>query len=219
MIDVSLIDNNMLSLNFQPIWINQILDLIRNELNNSIENRKQMLDLRSFPGSDQMLFGDPERLYQAFRNILSNAIKFTPDGGKIMVDGRTLPGFSGSDCELIPELASPLRIRKQFLRNLGNWAMHRCIPVEKPSSKVAGRDWAYPSQKASSRRIGELFGWNPRVMMKRAVQAQPSTFFYQFVPNLPTPNSPSYLVLKSNLKRNRTSIYVKKNSRTDRFTA
>ena len=93
MIDVSLIDNNLLSLNFQPIWINQILGLIRNELNDSITTRKQILDLRSFPGGDQMLFGDPERLYQAFHNILSNAIKFTPDGGKITVDGRILPGF------------------------------------------------------------------------------------------------------------------------------
>ena len=93
MIDVSLIDNNMLSLNFQPIWIHQILGLIRNELDASITNRNQVLDIRQFPGSDQMLFGDPERLYQAFRNILSNAIKFTPDEGKITVDGRTLPGF------------------------------------------------------------------------------------------------------------------------------
>ena len=93
MIDVSLIDNNMLSLNYQPIWMNQILGLIQNELNNSITNRSLILDRRMFPGGDQMLFGDPERLYQAFRNILSNAIKFTPDGGKIIIDGRTLPGF------------------------------------------------------------------------------------------------------------------------------
>ena len=93
MIDVSLIDNNMLSLNFQPIWINQILGLIRNDVHDSITNRNQILDMHSFPGGDQMLFGDPERLYQAFGNILANAIKFTPDGGKITIDGRTLPGF------------------------------------------------------------------------------------------------------------------------------
>jgi signal transduction histidine kinase len=93
MIDVSLIDNNLLALNFQPIWLNQILILVKNELNDSFTNRKQTFDLKMFAGSEQMLFGDPERLYQAFRNVLSNAIKFTPDGGKITVDGRILPGF------------------------------------------------------------------------------------------------------------------------------
>jgi len=93
MIDVSLIDNHLLDLSFQPFWLNQILNSIRNELVASVVTRRQGVDLRPFPGSDQMLFGDPERLYQAFRNLLSNAIKFTPDGGKITVDGRLLPGF------------------------------------------------------------------------------------------------------------------------------
>ncbi len=93
MVDVSLIDNNLMSLNFQPFWIGQMISLIRDELVGSIVSRRQTLDVRPFPGRDQMLFGDPERIYQAFRNILSNAIKYTPDGGKICVDGRTLPGF------------------------------------------------------------------------------------------------------------------------------
>jgi signal transduction histidine kinase len=93
MIDVSLIDNNLLALNFQPLWLNQLFTLARNELVASFVNRKQNLELRSFPGNDQMIFGDPERLYQALRNLLSNAIKYTPDGGKIIVDGRHLPGF------------------------------------------------------------------------------------------------------------------------------
>jgi signal transduction histidine kinase len=93
MIDVSLIDNNLLALNFQPIWINQILHLILKEFGDTVSSRQQNFILNPFPGADQMLFGDPERLYQAFRNIISNAIKFTPDGGKITVDGRLLPGF------------------------------------------------------------------------------------------------------------------------------
>jgi signal transduction histidine kinase len=93
MIDVSLIDNNLLDLNFQPVWINQVLRLLESELIGSVSSRKQVFELHQFPGSEQMLFGDPERLYQTFRNILSNAIKYTPDGGRIIVDGRTLPGF------------------------------------------------------------------------------------------------------------------------------
>jgi signal transduction histidine kinase len=93
MIDVSLIDNNMLSLNFQPIWMNKLLLLIKTEFRQTIKERSLTLDIKAFSGFDQVLFGDPERLHQAFRNILNNAIKFTPDDGSIVVDGRILPGF------------------------------------------------------------------------------------------------------------------------------
>ncbi|MBN2387716.1 MAG: HAMP domain-containing histidine kinase [Anaerolineales bacterium] len=93
MIDVSLIDNNLLSLNFQPVWLGQLLGLLRNDVNPDLQQRNQTLTTVAFPGSETMIFADPERLYQAFHNLLTNAIKYTPDGGEITVDGRTLPGF------------------------------------------------------------------------------------------------------------------------------
>lgn len=93
MIDVSLIDNNMMSLNSQPIWISHILDLLQKNLNNFIAERNQTFDLHKFKGGQEWLYADPERLYQAVQNILTNAIKYTPDGGTITVDGRMLPGF------------------------------------------------------------------------------------------------------------------------------
>lgn len=93
MIDVSLIDNNLLALNFQPVWINRLLKLIEQEVLDKVSERQLTLEVNNFPGSDEMFFGDAERLYQAFRNLVLNAIKFTPDGGSISIQGRSLPGF------------------------------------------------------------------------------------------------------------------------------
>jgi len=93
MIDVSLIDNHLLSLNFQPVWLDRILEVLRIEFASVVMERALILTVHSFPGCNEMTFGDEERLYQAFRNLFSNAIKFTPDGGRIEVNGRSLPGF------------------------------------------------------------------------------------------------------------------------------
>ncbi|MEW6401078.1 MAG: HAMP domain-containing sensor histidine kinase [Chloroflexota bacterium] len=93
MIDVSLIDNNLLTLNFQPIWISHLLDLLKNEVRKIIADRKQNLVINNFVGSDLWLYADSERLYQALHNVLMNAIKFTPDKGTITLNGRLLPGF------------------------------------------------------------------------------------------------------------------------------
>ena len=93
MIDVSLIDNSMLSLNFQPLWLNQTLSLLKKELIPACKSRQIIMVVNSFEGYNQLIFADPERLHQAFRNVLKNAIKYTPDEGKIFIDGRILPGF------------------------------------------------------------------------------------------------------------------------------
>jgi signal transduction histidine kinase len=93
MIDVSLIDNHLLTLHFQPIWIGHLLNLLDNELKKDVANRKQTLVIHEFDGNDLMIYGDTERLYQALNNIATNAIKYTPDGGTITIDGRLLPGF------------------------------------------------------------------------------------------------------------------------------
>jgi signal transduction histidine kinase len=93
MLDVSMIDNDLLKLNFQPIQIEKMLEALSIELAVTIEKRRQTLEIKSFDGSKQWLYVDPVRIMQAIRNILNNAIKYTPDGGKITIDGRTLPGL------------------------------------------------------------------------------------------------------------------------------
>lgn len=132
MIDVSLIDNCLLSLHFQPIWLERLLRDIQHEFHSIVLQRRQTLEVLPFPGSQEMTFGDPERLAQAFRNLVANAVKYTPDGGSIRIDGRKLPGFvellvQDTGIGIQPEHHT--RIFEKFGR-LGDAALHS-------SSKVA----------------------------------------------------------------------------------
>jgi signal transduction histidine kinase len=126
MIDVSLIDNQLLSLNFQPVWINRLLDILKQEFSAVIAERRQKLEIHPFQGWNEMTFADNERLYQAFRNVVSNAVKYTPDGGRLMIAGRQLPGFievTFSDTGIGISQEDQTRIFEKF-GNLGNVSLH-----------------------------------------------------------------------------------------------
>jgi signal transduction histidine kinase len=93
MIDISVIDNKLLSLNFQQTTLLHLLNLLKAELTPSLNERKQKMEIKNFKGSEIWIYVDTELLFKALRNVLTNAIKYTPDKGKITVSGRTLPGF------------------------------------------------------------------------------------------------------------------------------
>ena len=93
MLDVSMIDNNLLKLNFQPTQLEKVIQTLQNDARESIASRHQTLEIIPFEGSRQWIYVDPARITQAFRNVLHNAIKYTPDGGRITISGRTLPGL------------------------------------------------------------------------------------------------------------------------------
>jgi signal transduction histidine kinase len=93
MIDVSMIDNNLLQLNFQPMQISQMVDALCLELEETIRSRKLTIDIKDFTGNKEWIYMDAPRIMQALRNVINNAIKYTPDGGTITIDGRLLPGF------------------------------------------------------------------------------------------------------------------------------
>lgn len=93
MIDVSMIDNKLLKLNFQPIQIGHMLEVLQHEVESTVKRRKLTMKISNFDGSRQWVYIDPARMMQAVRNVINNAIKYTPDGGTIKIDGRTLPGL------------------------------------------------------------------------------------------------------------------------------
>ncbi|MCJ7566325.1 MAG: HAMP domain-containing histidine kinase [Anaerolineales bacterium] len=93
LVDISMVDTKMLLLHYQPVQINNLLEKAKTEIEDKVAERSQKLDINIFPAANKKVFVDPERLLQAIINVLDNSVKFTPEGGSIVVDGRMLPGF------------------------------------------------------------------------------------------------------------------------------
>ncbi len=87
MLDVSQIDVNAMDLAFNEITVESIMRMAIEPLTESIRHRKLMLSARGLRHLPPIQ-ADHQRLVQAFRNVVLNAIKYTPDGGRIDITGR-----------------------------------------------------------------------------------------------------------------------------------
>jgi signal transduction histidine kinase len=74
------------NLNFQPVGLDEILNSIIEETSVLAEANNQEINAEYLP--EMMVNGDNDRLYQLFFNIIDNAIKYTPEYGKITIRGR-----------------------------------------------------------------------------------------------------------------------------------
>lgn len=84
LLDITRIVNGSIRLSMRPVGLNSILEVAVNGLRPTADAKKIALK-EELVAEDVKIFGDPERIHQVITNILSNAVKFTPEGGAVSV--------------------------------------------------------------------------------------------------------------------------------------
>jgi len=77
--DLSKVESGMSDIKKQELDLNDVLKLVVEDTRPLVEQNHLKLETRLFPSPLKML-GDPDMLYRVFVNLITNAIKFTPDG-------------------------------------------------------------------------------------------------------------------------------------------
>lgn len=87
MIEVSLIDLHSFELNYQQFYLERIILLVADSVDKFYFERR--MDLVILPmGEELRIWGDQEKLAKALTKVILNALKFTPDGGRVTVSSR-----------------------------------------------------------------------------------------------------------------------------------
>ncbi len=87
--DIAQLDARTLQLEFEPIDIGKLIYEVSIGLSQAVKDRAQTLklDLPPLPG----IQADPDTLRKVFYHLITNAVKFTPNEGEIIIRGKTLP--------------------------------------------------------------------------------------------------------------------------------
>ncbi|MCM1540830.1 MAG: response regulator [Blautia sp.] len=85
-LDISKIESGKFALNPINFSLRKTMDNLVNIVRPMIKSKEQEFDVRIHDVNYEMLYGDELRISQVFINILSNAVKYTPNGGKIILD-------------------------------------------------------------------------------------------------------------------------------------
>jgi K+-sensing histidine kinase KdpD len=147
-LDSSLIDVEQLIIEPQPVRIQNLAREVAAEIQLRTDLHNIIVD---FPSDFPILEADPRWLKQVFRNILDNAIKYSPDGGLIVVRGevRTTDvvvivadqGIGISPEDLIPLFEKYFRVRS--VANLHISGTGLGLPIARAIVELhGGRIWA-----------------------------------------------------------------------------
>jgi signal transduction histidine kinase len=90
LLDVSEMEVGRLRIERIQCEVPTLLDYLRDNFSEPARSKSIQLGI-AYPGRTPSLTADPDRIIQVLSNLVGNAIKFTPNGGKVAVDTTVLP--------------------------------------------------------------------------------------------------------------------------------
>jgi HAMP domain-containing protein/signal transduction histidine kinase/DNA-binding response OmpR family regulator len=80
-LDLSKIESGTVSVDAEEVYFSNLLDMIARPFRHEADNRRLQFEVVMSPNLDRSLVTDSKRLQQVLKNLLSNAFKFTAEGG------------------------------------------------------------------------------------------------------------------------------------------
>jgi len=94
-LDLSKIESGTVSVDVEDIFFDNLVDMVARPFRHEAENRKLSFGVQIDPKLDRSITTDSKRLQQVLKNLLSNAFKFTEQGGVKLSIYQTSTGWSG----------------------------------------------------------------------------------------------------------------------------
>ncbi len=148
MLDSSLIEVGQLTIELEPVRLPQLAQEAADEMQRHTDQHQLAV---SFPADFPIVDADPRRVRQVIRNILDNAIKYSPRGGLIVIRGEARPtdvvvsiadqGVGISPEDLIPLFEKYFRVKSPTGYHVAGTGLG--LPVARAIVEAhGGRIWA-----------------------------------------------------------------------------
>lgn len=85
--ELSRVESGSVPLNLQPVPADRLVETVTERLGRLFVDKGVRLE-RDLPAHLPPVLGDEDRLIQVLMNIVGNALKYTPEGGKVIISAR-----------------------------------------------------------------------------------------------------------------------------------
>lgn len=151
-LDMSKIESGGIALDEAQFDLEDELGAVLSQAQSAAEKKELRLDVDVVPFGHRAILGDPDRLRQVLRNLLDNAVKYTPPGGTVTFRARQLPSRASKSvyCEFVVEdtgigidPALQTKIFEPFVRGedcVGDWGTGLGLSVTQAIVKLMDGD-------------------------------------------------------------------------------